>query len=129
MNILVDSSVWIDYFRTGVGSQDIDKYIDQNIICINDLILAELVPFLRIKKQNKVIKLLNELKNIPLKINWHNIIDFQTACIENGINKIGIPDLIIVDNVIQNDLILYTLDKHFKLMQKRINFSIVDPLP
>ena len=125
MNILVDSSIWIDYFKSGINSGKLDRYIDQNLICINDLILAELVPFLKVKKQFRVIQLLYDITRIPLSINWQNIIRFQTLCIKNGINKVGIPDLIILDNVIQNDLILFTLDKHFSLINKRINFEIL----
>ncbi|NOY78221.1 MAG: PIN domain-containing protein [Calditrichaeota bacterium] len=125
MNILVDSSVWIDYFRSGTNSGKLDRYIDQNLICTNDLILAELVPFLKVKKQVRVIQLLYEITRIPLHINWQNIIHLQTLCIQNGINKIGIPDLIILDNVIQNNLVLYTLDKYFSLINKHIDFEIV----
>ena len=123
MNILVDSSIWIDYFRSGAKSGKLDGYIDQNIICINDLILAELIPFLKVKKQFHVIKSLHNITRIPLNINWQNIIDFQILCIRNGINKVGIPDLIILDNAIQNDLILFTLDKHFSIINKHINFK------
>ncbi len=125
MNILVDSSIWIDYFRSGINSGNLDKYIDQNLICTNDLILTELVPFLKVKKQFRVMKLLYDITNIPLNINWQNIIDFQTICIRNGFNKIGIPDLIIVDNVIQNDLVLFSLDKHFSLINKYIGFELL----
>ena len=125
MNILVDSSVWIDYFRSGKNSEILDSYIDQNVICTNDLILAELIPFLRLKNQTRVIKLLNEITKIPLNIAWDKIIHYQTVCLRNGINKVGIPDLIILDNVIQNDLVLFSLDKHFKLMNKHINFEII----
>ena len=123
MNILVDSSVWIDYFRSGNKSQKLDIYISQNVICINDLILAELVPFLKLKKQHKVIKLLNEVTKVPSNINWQKVIEFQTICLQNGINNVGIPDLIILDNVVRNDLSLYTFDKHFKLLNKYIKFE------
>ncbi|MFQ5651248.1 MAG: PIN domain-containing protein [bacterium] len=126
MNILVDSSIWIDYFRSGSHSNKLDTYIDQNLICINHLILAELVPFLRVKKQSRVMRLLHDITNISLEINWQNIIDFQTICIQNGINKVGIPDLIILDNVIQNDLVLFTLDKHFSLINKHVTFEILE---
>ena len=124
MSILVDSSVWIDYFRNGNESRKLDLFIDQNLICINDLILAELVPFLKIKKQSRVIKLLYEVTNIPLNINWKKIIDLQTLCIQNGLNRIGIPALIILGNVIQNDLVLFTLDKHFGLIKEYITFEL-----
>lgn len=125
MNILVDSSVWIDYFRSGVKSGKLDGYIDQNLVCINDLILAELVPFLKVKKQFRVIQLLYNVSRVPLKINWQNIIDYQTLCIKNGINKVGIPDLIILDNVVRNDLVLFTLDKHFSHINKHLDFEIL----
>ena len=125
MNILVDSSVWIDYFRSGLNSVDLDRYIGQNLICTNDLILAELVPYLKVKKHSRVIKLLNEISNIPLNINWKKIINYQTLCIQNGINKVGVPDLIILDNVIQNNLILFTLDKHFSKINRFIKFELL----
>lgn len=126
MQVLVDSSVWIDYFRTGNQSYKVDELIDQNVICTNNLILAELIPFLKIKNQTRVIKLLFDITNITLNIKWQTIINYQTTCIKRGINKIGIPDLIILDNVIQNDLFLFTLDKHFDIIKKHINFKIFD---
>ncbi len=125
MRILVDSSVWIDYFRSGKNSQKMDDFIEQNLICTNDLILAELIPFLKQKKMNRVIQLLNNVAKISLEIDWKTIIKFQTLCLENGINKVGIPDLIILENVISNDLVLYSLDKHFQLIHKYLNFKIL----
>lgn len=126
MRILVDSSIWVDYFRGGVNSEIMDRYIDKNIICTNYLILSELFPALRIRKQNKLIDLLNEISKIPLDINWNRIIDYQTTCLKKGINKVGIPDLIIVDNAIKNDLILFSFDKHFKLISKYIDLKLVE---
>ena len=125
MKILVDSSIWIDYFGSGENSATLDKYIDQNLIYINDLILAELIPFLKIKKQFDIIELLYEVESVSLDINWQKLIDYQTLCLSNGINKVGIPDLIILDNIIQNDLTLYTLDKHFRLLNHHINFELI----
>jgi hypothetical protein len=125
VQILIDSSVWIDYFRSGTHTSKLDTYIDQNLVCTNHLILAELIPFLKVKKQFKVIKLLESLTNITLNINWDNIINLQTTCIQKGINKVGIPDLLILDNVIQNELVLYTIDKHFKQINKHISFEMI----
>ena len=126
MRILVDSSIWIDYFRGGNNSVVMDSYIDENVICTNHLILSELIPNLRIRKENKLIDLLTEVSKIPLNINWNLIIEFQTICLKNGINKVGIPDLIIVDNAIQNDLILFSMDKHFKLISEYIDLKLVE---
>ncbi len=115
MNVLVDSSVWIDYFRGGSDSS-LDGLIEENLICINDLISAELVPFLRVRRQRKLIELLGVVRRLPLVIDWTGVIDLQVKCLYSGINKIGIPDLIIAQNAIQNDAALYSLDKHFQLI-------------
>ncbi len=41
----------------------------------------------------------------------------------NGINKVGIADLIIVQNARDHNLYLYSLDKHFELMSRYIKFD------
>ncbi len=48
----------------------------------------------------------------------------QTQNLKNGINKVGIPDLIIAQNVIDNNLELYTFDHHFKLMSTLHGFRL-----
>ena len=49
MEVLVDTSVWIDYFRSGEKSEKLDFLIDENLVVINDLILTELLPLLIVK--------------------------------------------------------------------------------
>ncbi len=58
MSVLVDTSIWIDYFRNGDSNHRLDYLIDENIVVTNNLILAELIPFLKIKKQKKIVELL-----------------------------------------------------------------------
>ena len=124
MPILVDSSLWIDYFKSGKNSEKLDYFIDENILFVNDLILTELGPFLKINKQNEIIQLLKSINRLELNINWTQIIDFQHKCLENGINGIGIPDLIIAQNAIQNHCAIYSLDKHFKMMKVVIDINL-----
>ena len=84
MSVLVDTSIWIEYFRTGNNSEKLDFLIDENIIVINDLILAELVPSLKVRNQRKIIKLLHNINKLELSINWEQIIKFQFKCLKNG---------------------------------------------
>ena len=113
MNVLVETSTWIDYLRAGTQNQIINNLIDDNRILTNELILTELIPTLTIQKQSKFIALLYLLPVQPISIDWNEIRSMQTICLKNGFNDIGIPDLIIAQNAIQNDTPLYTLDKHF----------------
>ena len=124
MEVLVDTSIWIDYFRGGNNSKDIDFLIDENIIVTNEIILAELIPYLKIKKQLKVIDLLHEVNRLPLSIHWEEIIEFQVKCLKGGANGVGIPDLIIAQNAKQNSCELYSLDKHFRLLNQVIKVNL-----
>ncbi|MBU2511357.1 PIN domain-containing protein [bacterium] len=124
MKVLIDSSVWIDYFRSGDETNELDYLIDDNIIYINDLILTELVPYLRLLRQTSLIEVLNEVPKLRLTIDWQQIQDFQFTCLKNGINGIGIPDLIIAQNAILNESSIYSLDKHFRLLSDTLQFEL-----
>ena len=126
MSVLVDTSVWIEYFRTGINSEKLDFLIDENLVVLNDLILAELVPSLRLRNQRKIIKLLYDIYKLELSVNWGQIIEFQSKCLKNGLNGIGIPDLIVVQNAKQNNCEVYSLDSHFKLMKDVLKIQLAN---
>jgi len=124
MGVLVDTSIWIDYFRGGDDSTDLGTLIDENLVVTNDIILAELVPYLKVKKQVAVIKLLQEINRLPMQINWDGIVEFQVRCLKAGANGVGIPDLIIAQNAKANNCNIYSLDKHFRLLKQVIKVKL-----
>jgi predicted nucleic acid-binding protein len=126
MSVLVDTSVWIDYFRTEKDSEKLDFVIDENLIVINDLILAELIPSLRLKNQQRIIELLGNIEKLDLSINWDQIMEFQFQCLKNGLNVIGIPDLILSQTSKQNHCNIYTFDSHFKLIKGILKLQLVE---
>jgi predicted nucleic acid-binding protein len=117
MIVLVDTSIWVDYFRAARHSSSLDALIDENLAATNKLILTEMIPFLAVRRHKDIIALLDLLPVLPLNIDWDGIATTQTRCLQKGINGIGIPDLIIVQNTLQHHAILYTLDNHFKRLQ------------
>ncbi len=126
MSVLVDTSIWIEYFRSGNSSEKLDFLIDENLIVINDLILAELVPSLRVRNQQKLVKLLHTINKLELSVHWGQIVEFQFKCLKNGLNRISIPDLIIAQNAKQNQCEIYSLDNHFKLMKDLLELRLRD---
>ncbi len=126
MSVLVDTSIWIEYFRSGNNSEKLDFLIDENLIVINDLILAELVPSLKVRNQRKIVKLLYNINRLELSINWDQIIEFQFKCLKNGLNGIGMPDLIVAQNAKQNRCKIYSLDNHFSLMEDILELQLLD---
>jgi hypothetical protein len=79
---------------------------------------------LHLKKEYELIEFLKSIEIIKININWDLIKQMQIQNLRNGINRAGIPDLIILQNVINNDLILYSIDKHFRLMNEIFDFQI-----
>ena len=118
MKVLVDSSAWVAYFRGASALPIIDWLIEEGLIVTNDLVLAELLPALLLRGERRLAGLLRDVERVPLTLDWNGIIEMQVTCLRHGINKVGIPDLIIAQHARQNDLALLTLDKHFGLLSK-----------
>ena len=129
MSVLVDTSVWGEYFRNGNHYEKLDFFIDENIVVTNDLILAELIPFLKIRNQRKIIELLGAVQKLELVVDWDRLVENQYACLKNGINGIGIPDLIIVQNAQHNHCEIYSFDNHFQLMKDVLNIKLTSLTP
>ncbi|MDL1967435.1 MAG: PIN domain-containing protein [Deltaproteobacteria bacterium] len=125
MSVLVDTSVWVEYFRNGNNSEKLDFLIDENLIVTNDLILAELIPFLKVRKQRKLTNLLLNINRLNLSIRWGQLIDYQYKCLKNGLNGVGMPDLIIAQNAKQNNCEIYSLDNHFSLIKDILTLKII----
>ena len=124
MPVLIDTSVWIDYFRKGDFADVLEPLLSDNDILTNDLILAELIPFLEVQKQKTLISLLEQIERLPLEISWKEIIDFQVRCIKRGFNGLGIPDLIIAQNAIQNSVPILSKDKHFTMLKEAVGLEL-----
>ncbi|MDR0684188.1 MAG: PIN domain-containing protein [Spirochaetaceae bacterium] len=102
----------------------ITDLIYTNAICTNDIILTELLPSIIYKKENELADLLNSLRINILIIDWQEIRNIQILNLKHGNNNIGISDIIIIQNCIQNELKLITNDKHFGIMTKYIPLKL-----
>jgi len=123
--VLVDSSVWIEYFRNGTPDK-LDQLISEDLVCTNEIILSELVPSLKKLDSQEIVESLESLERIPLQIDWDIIREYQYRNLKNGINKVGLPDLLILQQIVDQKLILFTFDKHFKLMQAHFHFDLME---
>jgi predicted nucleic acid-binding protein len=124
--VLVDSSVWISFFKGTEEGKRLFPLLDANQACVNDLILSELVPSLNHKKELILVGLLRSIEKTRIDIDWDDIIRMQTINLKNGLNRVGVPDLIIAQNAIQNEIKLFSFDKHFEIMKKHIGLKIFE---
>jgi predicted nucleic acid-binding protein len=122
--VLVDTSVWIDFFN-GKYLDKLDRYIEEDLICTNELILTELLPIMVRDGHKEAVSSIESLPIIPLDIDWTRLRLMQLLNVRNGINKVGIADLIIVQQVVEKHLALLSRDRHFGLMKGLFKFDLI----
>ena len=113
---LADTSVWIDSFHGGRCKDTVSLLIDQGELCVNDVILAELLPSIEQRGEDELRSLLLSVPKLQLQVDWPSLVFMQTENLRHGINKVGLPDLMIAQNAMQNHVRLFSCDKHFRLM-------------
>ena len=124
--VLIDSCSWIDFFGRNHKKELIARISEDHLLCVNDAILSEVLPHLLHKKENRAADLLASQNKIPVSIDWNDIIALQVRMIKAGINKVGVLDLIILQNAIQNRCAIASIDKHFRLMCSEVDVSLID---
>jgi hypothetical protein len=103
--------------------ETVNKLIDLNELCVNDVILAELIPSINQRREFELKELLLSIPKLQLRIDWNDLVSMQTENLRNGINKVGMADLMIAQNAMQNGIPLFSCDRHFQLM------TVIMPLP
>jgi hypothetical protein len=127
---LVDSSVWIDFFnfKDSPYTLVLDELLKEGLVCTTSLIKAEILPGARDKKEFLMLKeyfeALPQIRE-PESL-WEDIINFGFQLNQKGIYGISIPDLIIAIIGLRNERIIFTKDKHFKLIAKELPIELLE---
>ncbi len=120
--VIVDTSVWIAFFRglpeDKATSDALDYLLSGDEAIVNEVILTELVPFLNVRGETERAASLFALLSPDLDTDWHELRMLQETCLRAGINKVGIPDLMIAQQAMRLNMPLFSIDKHFPLIAK-----------
>jgi predicted nucleic acid-binding protein len=116
MEYIIDSNIWIEFFNKGNYYDSVSDLIINNKVCINHIILAELIPLARSKNEKEFIECLTGIELLELDIDWDEIIEIQYNCIKKGINKLGLLDIVIAQNARQNNVGVFSLDRNMILL-------------
>jgi predicted nucleic acid-binding protein len=123
--VLVDTSIWIDFFRGNPVAEPLIELLDNGNVVTNDLILTELLPSIRKRKEEHLEEMLLSIERVPMAIDWNDLAEIQLANLVSGNNNMGIPDLMIFQNAVQNNLVLYENDRHFIIVGKKYGLSLL----
>jgi len=126
--ILVDSSVWIDYFtgKKTPAAEKLDSLLGQDLVAIGDLMLVEVLQGFRADKDYR------RAKELLLSLTVVNMLDtaiaLKSAANFRKLRKKGITvrktiDAIIATYCIENKLPLLHSDKDFKPFHKHLKLK------
>lgn len=126
--IVVDSSVWIDYFtgKSTPGAEKLDSLLGENLIAIGDLMLTEVLQGFRIDKDFR------RAKELLLSLTVVNMLDteiaLKSAANFRKLRKRGVTvrktiDAIIATYCIENRLPLLHSDKDFQPFHKHLKLK------
>jgi len=128
--ILVDSSVWIDYFngKTTGQTELLNVLLDRELVMTGDLIVAEVLQGFKEERDfDKARELLDTLicremlgKNLALKSAQN-----YRLLRRRGVTTRKTIDVIIATFCVQNRILLLHNDKDFELMAKHLGLETV----
>ena len=120
MSVLVDSTVWISYFRGTKGEEKVAEALDYLLsgdeASVNEVIRTEVMPMMTVRGEDA--SLLEAVRCPALSIDWPGVRALQVKCLRSGLNKVGIGDLVIALDAVSRDEPLFSLDRHFRLIKK-----------
>lgn len=134
--ILIDTSVWIEYFslKSRLSPSTLEKLsnaIIEDEIVIVDPIRAELLSGqIRASKRAELEALFSALKKIDLdwnsKENWDQVIALAGVAMTNRIPVPGLVDRMILLSAQKAGAVLYTLDKGLLKLSKYVDLPSLD---
>ena len=125
--VLVDTSVWIDYFRKNETSyQRLNELMDAGRVCCQNLIVAELIQGAKSEKEIEVIRDFFDLFHFLKEKadTW-----FKAAYLSFQLRKkgktAGLADCYIAQMAFENNAVLLSFDQHFKEITKIIPVELM----
>ena len=131
--ILVDSSVWIDYFRAADTAQValLDSYLGSSLLAVGDLIAAEVLQGVRDERDFKLVKkTLDAFTHVDLvgyelavkASENHRVLRARGVTIRKTI------DTIIATHCIENGATLLHADRDFEPFAKYLGLKVAHSL-
>ena len=128
--ILVDSSVWVDYFNgvETLATKKLDSLLGLQPICTGDLILAEVLQGFRQDQHYKAAK--KVLCSLPMYSMLGVDLSLKSAENYRALRKQGFTirktiDTMIATFCIENDFSLLHSDKDFQPFQQLLGLQVV----
>ena len=113
--ILVDTTIWIDFFRARSRIGDhLEMLLTENAVWTCGVVMFEVLRGIKSEREkNKILDILASLPYVEMTQKlWQRAAELSILVKKNGMN-LPLSDIFIAAIATANDLSIYTLDKHF----------------
>ncbi len=113
--ILVDTTIWIEFFRGRSRAGDrLEILLMDNFVCTCGMVMFEVLQGIRSEgEKSKILTLLAGLPYIEMtKALWQSAAVLSTSLKKSGVS-LPLSDIFIATIAIENDLSVFTIDNHF----------------
>ncbi len=122
--MLVDSSAWISYLRSGEGtlSTSLERLLDENRVALCGIVLTEVRQGLRSHEQREVLELFETVPYLETTRDDYERAGALLAGLQRRGMTIPAPDGVIAALCLEHELALLEFDQHFEHIEdlKRI---------
>jgi predicted nucleic acid-binding protein len=127
--ILIDTSVWIEYFRnrSSTLSNKVDEILSKEEVCVPKIVIAELIQGAKSEREVSTIRDFLEAFSIidQTENTWFKAGDLSFNLKKKG-RIVNLTDCYIAVIAQENSCRIFTLDEHFKDIQKGLNVSLIN---
>jgi hypothetical protein len=112
---LADTTVWIEFFRGKSKVADlIEMLLTENAVCTCGVVMFELLQGIKSESEkNKILSILATLPYFEMTQRlWRSAAEVSLSLKKNGVS-LPLSDIFIATIAVENDLSVYTLDRHF----------------
>jgi predicted nucleic acid-binding protein len=128
--ILIDTSVWIQYFKNESASFSgkVDDILSKQDICVPKIVIAELIQGSRSEREVSVIEdFVNAFDIIDQKEDtWVKAGKLSFTLRKKG-KTVNLTDCYIAVTAQEHGCQIFSLDEHFKDIRKALNIQLMIP--
>lgn len=126
--ILVDTSVWIEYFkdRSAGLSEKVDEILSKHEVYVPKVVIAELIQGSKSEREITVIEDFSEAFNLidQKEDTWMKAGRLSLSLKKKG-KSVNLTDCYIAVIAKEYECQIFSLDEHFKDIQKILNIDLV----
>lgn len=126
--VLIDTSVWIDYFRESdkLLCEKVDEVLSLSEVFVPKVVIAELIQGAVSEKEISVIAEFIEAFNVidQTEDTWAKAGRLSFSMKRKGIT-VNLVDCYIAVLALENNCLIFSLDTHFKDIKKFLRFELL----